>query len=164
MFFRLVTAGVKGEISSSFSIPRLRAEDLEGIHSSNIPETLSHFFAARFFLWLTRTHCNRPRAVKKFERKKKRFSLIQPISAILKVIIRSFVKANDSHTCLYSIHSTVPVQHGTLTRLGPWGLPLLPLEFSLSTLSPFLRENEKQMLHQKEEEREHGSHLVGMSA
>lgn len=85
------------------------------------------------------------------------------MSAILKVIIRSFVKANDSHTCLYSICSTVPVQHGTLTRLGPRGLTLLPLEFSFSSLSLFLRANEKQMLHQ-EEAQEHGSHLVGMSA
>lgn len=38
------------------------------------------------------------------------------MSAILKVMTISFVKANDSHTCLYSIHSTVPLQHGTLTR------------------------------------------------
>lgn len=57
------------------------------------------------------------------------------------------------------------VQHGTLSRLGPRGLTLLPLEFFFSTLPPrFLRANEKQMLHQKEEAREHGSHLVGMSA
>lgn len=56
-----------------------------------------------------------------------------------------------------------PVQHGTLTRLLPEGLTLLPLEFSSSTLPLLLGTNEKQMLHQKEEAREHGSHLVGMS-
>lgn len=79
------------------------------------------------------------------------------MSATLKVIIISFVKANDSHTCLYSIRSTVPVQHGTLTRLGLQGLTLLPLEISFSTQSLFLRANEKQMLHQEEESMAHTS-------
>lgn len=36
--------------------------------------------------------------------------------------------------------------------------------FLLNPFPPFLGANEKQMLHQKEEAREHGSHLVGMSA
>lgn len=102
--------------------------------------------------------------MKNVVQKKRNVQMIQSVSAILKVIIRSFFKANDSHTCLYSICSTVPVQHGTLTRLGLEGLTLLPLEVSFSSRPLFLIANEKQMLHQREEAKEHGSHLVGMSA
>ena len=56
--FRLEAAGVKGEISSTFFIPCLRAKvfsDLEVIHSLNIPETPSHFFAVLVRLSLTST-------------------------------------------------------------------------------------------------------------
>lgn len=57
----------------------------------------------------------------------------------------------------YSIRSTVPVWHGTLSRLGLQGLTLLPVEISFSTQALFLRANEKQMLHQEEESMAHTS-------